>query len=135
MQIILFHTVVTTYIYFYFILFCSFKQVSRIEELRLFQLALQHRRSTMPFSTTAKVFAGEEFVDKTVTSSQRKITIKPSDRLLDIDNFVLPRQPLVLTEETGIKLRMTDYLNITIKFGTLQERTRFIRALGDLDLL
>jgi hypothetical protein len=86
-------------------------------------LALQQKHLTMSFSTRAE----EEFIEKTVTTTRIKITIRPCRP--SIENFSLRRQPLRLTNERGLRLRINDFLNITIKFGTIQERTR----LGDLD--
>jgi hypothetical protein len=41
----------------------------------------------------------------------------------------------MLIGERGIKLRINDFLNIKVEFQTAEQRSRFIRALGDLDPL
>jgi hypothetical protein len=60
-------------------------------------------------------------------------TITPS--IPSIDNLKLPRQPLLLTGETGLLVRINDYLNISIIFETIEEKMRFTQTLGDLDPL
>jgi hypothetical protein len=96
---------------------------SLIKELRLFQLALQQKRLTMPFSTRAEVFAGEEYSYETITASPRKIRYQIVH--LPSINLPLPKQPLRLTNETGLKLRINNFLCITIKFTAAEERTEF----------
>jgi hypothetical protein len=105
---------------------------SRIEELRLFQLTLQQKRLKMPFTRHAEVFVGEEYTQKMVTASQRTITIEDCAPL-QLNNFRLPRQPLRIQNERELKLRISDTICITIRFATEEDKSGFIRALGNLD--
>jgi hypothetical protein len=107
---------------------------SRIEELRLFQLALKHKRISMAFVTSALVCDNNEYVEKSVTAYQgRRITITLFNPT--IEHFGLPRQPLLLFGGTGLLLHFNDCLNVSIMFQTTEERLRFTQTLGDLDPL